>query len=98
MRKDWLGVVLASMVLAACSTQEPQQQSAPPQPAYNGPVVEIPGVEPRYEPVNPSTSQDYSVNGKTYHIIKNPANYSEVGLAAWYGDEARQPYRHRRGF
>jgi len=58
MRKDWLGVVLASMVLAACSTQEPQQQSAPPQPAYNGPVVEIPGVEPRYEPVNPSTSQD----------------------------------------
>ncbi len=89
MRKDWLGVVLASMVLAACSTQEPQQQSAPPQPAYNGPVVEIPGVEPRYEPVNPSTSQDYSVNGKTYHIIKNPANYSEVGLAAWYGDEAQ---------
>ena len=89
MRKDWLGVVLASMVLAACSTQEPQQQSAPPQPAYNGPVVEIPGVEPRYEPVNPSTNQDYSINGKNYRIIKNPANYSEVGLAAWYGEEAQ---------
>ncbi|WP_349885953.1 endolytic peptidoglycan transglycosylase RlpA [Pantoea ananatis] len=89
MRKDWLGVVLASMVLAACSTQEPQQQSAPPQPAYNGPVVEIPGVEPRYEPVNPSTNQDYSVNGKNYRIIKNLANYSEVGLAAWYGEEAQ---------
>ncbi|MCH9296835.1 endolytic peptidoglycan transglycosylase RlpA [Pantoea allii] len=89
MRKDWLGVVLASLVLAACSTQEPQQQSAPPQPAYNGPVVEIPGVEPRYEPVNPSTNQDYSVNGKNYRIIKNPANYSEVGLATWYGEEAQ---------
>lgn len=87
MRKDWLGVALASLILAACSTPEPQN-TAPPQQAYTGPVVEIPGVEPRYEPVNPGTSQDYSVNGKTYHINKDPSNYSEVGLAAWYGDEA----------
>jgi rare lipoprotein A len=89
MRKDWLGVALASLVLAACSTPEPQNNTAPPQPAYNGPVVEIPGVEPRYEPINPSTSQDYSVNGKNYRVIKDPSNYSEVGLATWYGDEAQ---------
>lgn len=88
MRKDWLGVALASLVLAACSTPEPQN-TAPPQPAYNGPVVEIPGVEPKYEPVNPGTSQDYSVNGKNYRIIKDPSNYSEVGLATWYGEEAQ---------
>lgn len=89
MRKDWLGVALASLVLAACSTPEPQNNTTPPQPAYNGPVVEIPGVEPRYEPINPSTSQDYSVNGKNYRVIKDPSNYSEVGLATWYGDEAQ---------
>ncbi|MDR6351316.1 endolytic peptidoglycan transglycosylase RlpA [Pantoea sp. SORGH_AS_0659] len=89
MRKDWLGVALASLVLAACSTPEQQNNTAPPQPAYNGPVVEIPGVEPRYEPINPSTSQDYSVNGKNYRVIKDPSNYSEVGLATWYGDEAQ---------
>ncbi|WP_312758089.1 endolytic peptidoglycan transglycosylase RlpA [Pantoea brenneri] len=88
MRKEWLGVALASMVLAACTTPEPQN-TAPPQPAYNGPVVEIPGVEPRYEPINPGTSQDYSVNGKNYRIIKDPSNYSEVGLATWYGEEAQ---------
>ena len=88
MRKDWLGVALASLVLAACSSQEPQN-TAPPQPAYNGPVVEIPGVEPRYEPINPSTSQDYSVNGKTYRIVKDPSNFSEVGLATSYGTEAQ---------
>lgn len=88
MRKDWLGVALASLVLAACSSQEPQN-TAPPQPAYNGPVVEIPGVEPRYEPINPSTSQDYSVNGKTYRIVKDPSNFSEVGLATSYGNEAQ---------
>ncbi|MBD9661398.1 endolytic peptidoglycan transglycosylase RlpA [Pantoea sp. PNT03] len=89
MRKDWLGVALASLVLAACSIPEQQNNTAPPQPAYNGPVVEIPGVEPRYEPINPSTSQDYSVNGKNYRVIKDPSNYSEVGLATWYGDEAQ---------
>lgn len=89
MRKDWLGVGLATLLLAACSAPEQQQNTAPPQPAYNGPVVEIPGAEPRYEPLDPGTSQDYSVNGKNYRIIKNPANYSEVGLAAWYGDEAQ---------
>ncbi len=89
MRKDWLGVALASLVLSACTTQEPQTTMAPPQPAYNGPVVEIPGVEPRYEPVNPATSQDYSVNGKTYRVVNDPANFSQIGLAAWYGDEAK---------
>ncbi|ORM79047.1 rare lipoprotein A, partial [Pantoea deleyi] len=88
MRKEWLGVALASLVLAACTTPEPQN-TAPPQPAYNGPIVEIPGVEPRYEPVNPGTSQDYSVNGKNYRIIKDPSNYSEIGIAAWYGEEAQ---------
>ncbi|WP_017346858.1 endolytic peptidoglycan transglycosylase RlpA [Pantoea sp. A4] len=89
MRKDWLGVALISLVLAGCATDEQQTQTAPPQPAYSGPVVEIPGVDPKYEPINPSTNQDYSVNGKNYRIVKNPANFSEVGLATWYGDEAQ---------
>lgn len=89
MRKDWLGVALASLVLSACTTQEPQTNTPPPQPAYNGPVVEIPGVEPRYELINPATSQDYSVNGKTWRVVKNPSDFSEVGLATWYGDEAK---------
>ncbi|MFD1801685.1 endolytic peptidoglycan transglycosylase RlpA [Mixta tenebrionis] len=88
MRKDWLWVGAASLLLAACTVTE-QQTSAPQQPpAYNGPVVEIGGVEPRYEPINPATSQDYRVNGRSYRIIKDPANYSETGLAAWYGEEA----------
>ena len=88
MRKEWPGVALALLVLTACTTPEPQT-TAPPQPAYNGPVVEIPGVEPKYEPINPGTSQDYSANGKSYRIVKDPSNFSETGLAAWYGDEAQ---------
>lgn len=87
MRKDWLWVGAASLLLAACTTPTEQQAPAVQQPAYNGPVVEIGGVEPRYEPINPATSQDYSVNGKTWRIIKDPSNYSETGLAGWYGDQ-----------
>lgn len=88
MRKDWLWIGLAVALLAACSTTE-QQTSAPQQPAYNGPVVEIGGAEPRYEPLNPHANQDYSMNGKTYHIVKDPSNFSETGLATWYGNEAK---------
>ncbi len=88
MRKDWLWIGLASALLAACTTtdqQAPVQQHAP---AYNGPVVEISGADPHYEPINPATSQDYTVNGKTWHIIKDPSNFSETGLASAYGSEA----------
>jgi rare lipoprotein A len=89
MRKEWPAVALALLVLTACTTTPETQNTAPPQPAYNGPVVEIPGVEPKYEPINPATSQDYSANGKSYRIVKDPSNFSEVGLATWYGDEAQ---------
>lgn len=89
MRKEWPAVALALLVLTACTTTQEPQNTAPPQPAYNGPVVEIPGVEPKYEPINPGASQDYSANGKSYRIVKDPSNFSEVGLAAWYGDEAQ---------
>lgn len=88
MRKDWLWIALASGVLAACTTETEQRAPAPQQQVYNGPVVEISGAEPRYEPVNPGTSQDYSVNGKTYKIVKDPSNFSQVGLATSYGEEA----------
>ncbi|MDT0174633.1 endolytic peptidoglycan transglycosylase RlpA [Enterobacter sp. BRE11] len=89
MRKEWPAVALALLVLTACTTTQEPQNTAPPQPAYSGPVVEIPGVEPKYEPVNPGTSQDYSANGKSYRIVKDPSNFSEVGLAGWYGEEAQ---------
>ncbi|SFN68591.1 rare lipoprotein A [Izhakiella capsodis] len=89
MRKGWFLISLATLLLAACSTEQPSRTKAPPlQPIYSGPVKDIPGTEPKYEPINPSTNRDYTVNGKTYRIIRNPGNYSETGLATWYGKEA----------
>lgn len=88
MRKDWLWIGVATLALAACTTTEQRQPAQPVTQVYNGPVEEIGGAEPRYEPYNQGTLQDYSVKGKTYKIIKDPQNFSETGLAAWYGEEA----------
>lgn len=88
MRKDWLWVGVATLALAACTTTEQRQPAPPVTQVYSGPTEEIGGAEPRYEPYNQGTLQDYSIKGKSYKIVKNPQNFSETGLAAWYGEEA----------
>lgn len=87
MRKNWLGIVALGMMLSGCSTETEQVRPTPAPTVYNGPVKEIGGAEPRYEPFNPSTMQDYTVNGRSYNIVKNPQNFSQTGLATWYGEE-----------
>ena len=90
MRKQWLGVCIAAGLLAACTTPDEGQQQAPvaPQPAVcNGPVVEISGADPRYEPLNPSVNQDYERDGKSYKIVQDLSRFSQTGLAAIYDAE-----------
>ena len=89
-QKRWAGVCIAAAFLAACTSNDESQPpvNQVPQPAVcNGPVVEISGAEPRYEPLNPSVNQDYQNNGKRYKIVQNPANFSQVGFAAIYDAE-----------
>ncbi|AYH02306.1 endolytic peptidoglycan transglycosylase RlpA [Pectobacterium parmentieri] len=88
MRKNWLWIGVATLALAACTTTEQRQPAPPVTQVYSGPTEEIGGAEPRYEPYNQGTLQDYSIKGKSYKIVKNPQNFSEAGLATWYGEEA----------
>ncbi|MBE4854536.1 endolytic peptidoglycan transglycosylase RlpA [Enterobacter cloacae complex sp. P40RS] len=90
MRKQWLGICIAASLLAACTSDDGQQQAtvAPPQPAVcNGPIVEISGADPVYEPLNPSVNQDYQRDGNSYKIVQDPARFSQAGLAAIYDAE-----------
>ncbi|MEW7314057.1 endolytic peptidoglycan transglycosylase RlpA [Buttiauxella gaviniae] len=90
MVKRWLGICVVAAILAGCSSDDGDQQqvSQQPQPAVcNGPMVEISGADPRFEPLNPSVNQDYENNGKRYKIVQNPANFSQAGLAAIYDAE-----------
>lgn len=90
MRKQWLGICIAAGMLAACSSDDGQQQQTvtAPQPAVcNGPVTEITGAEPRYELPNPTVNQDYQRDGKNFKIVQDPANFSQAGFAAIYDAE-----------
>ena len=90
MRKQWLGICIAASLLAACTSDDGQQQAtvAPPQPAVcNGPIVEISGADPVYEPLNASVNQDYQRDGKSYKIVQDPSRFSQAGFAAIYDAE-----------
>ena len=90
MRKQWLGICIAASLLAACSSDDGQQQATvvPPQPAVcNGPIVEISGADPSYEPLNATANQDYQRDGKSYKIVQDPSRFSQAGFAAIYDAE-----------
>ena len=90
MRKQWLGICIAASLLAACTSDDGQQQAtvAPPQPAVcNGPIVEISGADPVYDPLNASANQDYERDGKSYKIVQDPSRFSQAGFAAIYDAE-----------
>lgn len=89
MRKQWTGICIAVGLLSACTDPVNQQQNvAAPQPAVcNGPMTEISGAEPRYEPLNATVNQDYERDGKKYAIVQDPSRFSQAGLAAIYDAE-----------
>lgn len=89
MRKQWLGICIAAGMLAACTSDDGQQQTVSvPQPAVcNGPIVEISGADPRFEPLNATANQDYQRDGKGYKIVQDPSRFSQAGLAAIYDAE-----------
>jgi len=90
MRKQWPGICIAVSLLAACTSNDGQQQAtvAPPQPAVcNGPIVEISGADPRFEPLSPTANQDYERDGKSYKIVQDPSRFTQAGLAAIYDAE-----------
>lgn len=90
MRKQWPGICIAVSLLAACTSDDGQQQAtvAPTQPAVcNGPIVEISGADPRFEPLSATANQDYERDGKSYKIVQNASRFSQAGLAAIYDAE-----------
>jgi rare lipoprotein A len=83
MRKEWVWAVMVGMLLNACSNESPQQKQASKQ-TYNGPVVEITGADPHYEPYSQTANQDYRHDGKKYNIVQDPQDFTETGLASIY--------------
>lgn len=92
-RNKTISVLCGLLMLAACSSSPPQQQS---QRVYSmdrdrGPseavdVSHIPDAIPRWEPRTAAGNKSpYTVLGKTYHVMASSDDYREQGLASWYG-------------
>jgi rare lipoprotein A len=91
-------VLLLPLLLAACRSTPPATGSStnPNAGRYtleqDVPLLEpidlaavrevIPKVEPRTAAGNKSP---YTINGRTYTVLRDEAGYSEIGLASWYG-------------
>ncbi len=73
------GVLLS---LSSCSLFE-VKDSGPSRPVDVSHVKDaVPKVEPRSPYGNPSR---YEQDGITYHVLDSAQNYSETGVASWYG-------------
>lgn len=91
-----LGVVLAIVLLAACSSQPqykrpPQQQQVDEPVKDSGPAVPVdmlatPEPTPVREPIGKAGNRSpYIVNGVTYRVRTGVKGYREKGQASWYG-------------
>lgn len=78
----WL-ILVSSIQLGGCALHRDSTDSAPTRDinATNIPDA-IPRHEPRSERGNPAF---YKVNGHTYHLLPSAENYTERGVASWYG-------------
>ncbi len=50
-------------------------------------VSQVEDAHPKYEPYSKGGNKDYTVLGKDYKVLKSGANYSETGIASWYGSK-----------
>ncbi len=98
-RSNLLLVGLLALVLAGCATRGPGvvtvpgdapaapvaqvKDGAPPRTIHPDDVLDA---VPRPDPILiVGNFSPYTVNGETYEVLSNLANYRERGIASWYG-------------
>ncbi|MBD2793656.1 endolytic peptidoglycan transglycosylase RlpA [Xenorhabdus szentirmaii] len=82
MRQQLLIIGIVAILISGCTTTgHKQAPSLPPVPTRD-----VLGAEPQYEPYHPSANQDYQRDGQTYHIVQDPAGFTQTGYASWFGE------------
>ncbi|MDC1255979.1 septal ring lytic transglycosylase RlpA family protein [bacterium] len=80
-------VYLLLLLLSACSTNYGRyQQSNDSTPARLPHPSELHDAIPRIEPKSKGGNKNnYQVRGKRYHVLDSADNFSQQGIASWYG-------------
>lgn len=83
-RKFWLWLIclMAAIGLTGCGAKatRPEDKPGPPQSNVHFEAAEEAMVQPIRE-----TASSYVVGGRRYHVLADPAGFTEEGLGAWYG-------------
>ncbi len=78
----WL-LLASSLQLGGCAFHRDIADSAPARDINPADIPDaVPHHEPRSKQGNPAF---YRVNGRTYHLLPSADNYTERGVASWYG-------------
>ncbi|CAM3708146.1 endolytic peptidoglycan transglycosylase RlpA [Xenorhabdus thuongxuanensis] len=83
MRQQWLILSIVAVLISGCTTTDNTQTSS----LSPVPTRDVLGAEPQYEPYHPSANRDYQRDGQTYHIVQDPAHFTQTGYASWFGEE-----------
>lgn len=77
---------LTILVLSGCSTQHGRyQQKNDSTPTRLPTTAELKDAVPRAEPYSRGGNKNYTVRGKHYQVLKTANDFSETGIASWYG-------------
>ncbi len=82
-------LILTIISLSACVTAPSRYQQSvdsTPEPLEN--IAQLPMLTPEREPLSRrGNASEYEVWGKTYYVQKGIEQYSEEGIASWYGQK-----------
>lgn len=79
-------ILLCSLILSACSNnfgRYQQQHDSTPTRLPN--AIELRDAIPRDEAKSKGGNRDYQVRGKSYHVLSSAENFTQTGIASWYG-------------
>jgi rare lipoprotein A len=81
-----LAILLFSLLLFGCSTNFGRyQQKNDSSPTRLPTASELVDAIPRIEKPSRGGNKDYQVRGKNYQVLSHAQNFTETGIASWYG-------------
>lgn len=81
-------MIVLLLLVQACSTPSRYQQSQDSTPTFQKSILDLTEPKPISEPLSRRGNPDsYEVWGKTYEVHKGLTEYSQQGVASWYGEK-----------
>ncbi|WP_284243387.1 septal ring lytic transglycosylase RlpA family protein [Thalassotalea insulae] len=78
--------IILALLFSGCSAQYGRyQQKHDSHPTRKPTTIELQDATPRAEPLSKGGNRNYQVRGKHYQVLNSAKNFTEQGIASWYG-------------